>query len=244
MPAFRMLEFGRPASVPYVNTLAQGSSDRYEAEPSAGKHRRAAKSRPSSLPKDITMLKPNVLFLTLAAWSALIMPVDAQETNLWPILPATRLEAFETNVGAITIKGTTDLGSVSAASGVVSVKAKEFTDTRTGRKEHGIAVEISRGGQYRDALLIDDDELGSLLTAIDYLSKLDVSVSPLNAFDAAYTTKGGFRIAALGARRTGLVQFGVRDARVGDAPVPLSRQEMTQLWSLIDQANKLLVGLR
>ena len=122
------------------------------------------------------MLKPNVLFLTLAAWSALIMPVDAQETNLWPILPATRLEAFETNVGAITIKGTTDLGSVSAASGVVSVKAKEFTDTRTGRKEHGIAVEISRGGQYRDALLIDDDELGSLLTAIDYLSKLDVSV--------------------------------------------------------------------
>jgi len=190
------------------------------------------------------MLKPNVLFLTLAAWSALIMPVDAQETNLWPILPATRLEAFETNVGAITIKGTTDLGSVSAASGVVSVKAKEFTDTRTGRKEHGIAVEISRGGQYRDALLIDDDELGSLLTAIDYLSKLDVSVSPLNAFDAAYTTKGGFRIAALGARRTGLVQFGVRDARVGDAPVPLSRQEMTQLWSLIDQANKLLVGLR
>ncbi len=185
-----------------------------------------------------------ILSLTLMVCGPLALPSSAQETNPYPVLPATRLEACETNVGAILIKGSTDMGAVSANTGVVLVQAKEFTDTGTGRKDHGIAIDIVRPGQWREVMLIDDDELGSLLTAIDYLSKLDVSVSPLNTFDAAYTTKGGFRIAALGARRTGLVQFGVRNMHASSAPVPLSREEMTQLWSLIDQARKLLDGLR
>jgi len=59
------------------------------------------------------------------------------------------------------------------------------------------AVEIGRQGQFKDMMLIDYDELASPLNAIDYLSKLDVSVSSLNSFDAAYTTKGGFRPAQL-----------------------------------------------
>jgi hypothetical protein len=93
-------------------------------------------------------------------------------------------------------------------------------------------------------MLIDYDELPSLLAAIDYLSKVEVSVSPMETFDAAYTTKGGFRIAALGTRRTGLVQFGVRDTRNNAAPVVFSREEMTRLGSLIDQAKRQLDGLR
>ncbi|MGH7970010.1 MAG: hypothetical protein ACREIC_14915 [Limisphaerales bacterium] len=167
-----------------------------------------------------------------------------QDTNAWPWVPATKLEAFETNVSRIIIKGTTEMGAVSAPNGLVSVKCREITDPYAGAKEHGIVVEISRPEQGRDVMLIDYDELGSLLSAIDYFSKLDVSISSLNSFDAAYTTKGGFRIAALGSRRTGLVQFGVRDTRTGSAPTPLSRQEMTQLWGLIDQARKQLDALR
>jgi hypothetical protein len=128
--------------------------------------------------------------------------------------------------------------------GVVSVKAKEFTDSGTGRKEQGVAVEITQKGQFKETMLIDYDELTSLLNNIEYLSKLDVSVTALNAFDAAYTTKGSFRIVALGTKRTGLVQFGVRNARTGAAPVLLSRDEMTRLWSFIDQAKKQLDALR
>jgi hypothetical protein len=165
-------------------------------------------------------------------------------TNVSWMVPATKLEAFETNVGTLIIKGTTELGVVSTRTGVISVRCKEFTDTLTSHKEHGIAIELGTQSQFKDVMLIDYDELGSLLQAIDYMNKLDVSVSPMDAFDAAYTTKGGFRIAALGNRRTGLVQFGVRDIRINAPPMVLSRDEMTRLSSLIDQARKQLDGLR
>ena len=186
------------------------------------------------------------LILVTLFWCLLVpTTLRAQEaTNAYLIAPATKLEAFETNVGTIIIKATTDLGVVSAKTGVISVKCKEFTDTATGRKEHGLAIEIGWPGQFKDVMLIDYEELGSLLGALDYLNKVDVSVSSLDAFDAAYTTKGGFRVAALGSRRTGLVQFGVRDIRISAAPVVLSRDEMTRLSSLINQVKTQLDGLR
>ena len=193
------------------------------------------------------MKKWNIFLVTLVG-SALIWPsLHAQETNPSPILPATKLEASETNVGAIVLKATTDLGAVSTASGVVTVRYKENTDTATGHKEHGLAIELARQFPPKDTMLIDYDELASLLNAIDYLSKVDVGVTSLNSFDAAYTTKGGFRIAALGTRRTGIVQFGLRDVRVTAPPflpLPLSRDEMTRLWTLIDQAKQQLDALR
>jgi hypothetical protein len=186
----------------------------------------------------------NLYLASLVGCSLLLHPARAQETNQLFYWPTTKLEAFETNIATLIIKGTTEVGAVSTDNGVVSVKCKEMTDTAAGRKEHGIAVEISRPGQSKDVMLIDYEELAALLNAIDYLSKLDVTISALNTFDAAYTTKAGFRIAALGTRRTGLVQFGVRDVRFGAAPVPLSREEMTRLWSLIDVARKQLDALR
>ena len=162
----------------------------------------------------------------------------AQDLSNYPLAPATRLEALGTNIGILIIKGSTDVNA-----GVVSIKAKEFTDSGTGRKEQGVAVDITMKGQPKETMLIDYDELTPLLNNIDYISKVDVSVTALNTFDAAYTTRGGFRIVALGTRRTGLVQFGVRNARTGTAPVLLSREEMTRLWGFIDQAKKQLDAL-
>ena len=86
--------------------------------------------------------------------------------------------------------------------------------------------------------------MAPLANAIDYISKLDVTVTPLAAFDAAYTTRSGFRIAALGTRRTGTIQFGVRDALTGSSPVTFSRDEMTRLSGLINQAKGILDSLR
>jgi hypothetical protein len=154
------------------------------------------------------------------------------------------LEAVQTNVGTLILKGTTDVGEVSVSTGIVVVKAKEFTDLSTGRKEQGVAVDIARKDLFKQTMLIDYDELSHLLESIEYLSKLDVSVTALNAFDAAYTTQGGFRIAALGTKRTGRIQFAVRDCRTTAVPVILSREEMTRLWSFIDQAKKQLDALR
>ena len=193
-------------------------------------------------------MKNRIIFLVALSGLLFVQTfLRGQETNPPPVMALTKLEAFETNVGAIVLKATTDLGSVSTSSGVVSVRYKENTDTSTGRKEHGLAIEIARQFPPKDIMLIDDDELPSLLNAIDYLSKVDVGVTTLGSFDAAYTTKGGFRIAALGTRRTGIVQFGVRDVRTTFPllpPLPLTRDEMTRLWTLIDQAKQQLDALQ
>ena len=172
---------------------------------------------------------------------------QAQFINILPPPPMTKLESFDTNTEVVILKASTDVGSISADSGVVAVKSKEMTDTSTGHKEQGIALEITPRGQARAVLLIDFDEIPSLVAAIDYINKLDVTVTPLTSFDAAYTTKGGFRIAALGTRNTGAVQFGVRDARTSSTPstpVTFSRDQMTRLSDLINQAKSILDSLR
>jgi hypothetical protein len=189
------------------------------------------------------------LFISLGVLGLSIstMQAQAQFINILPPPPMTRLESFDTNTEVVILKASTDVGSISADSGVVAVKCKEMTDTSTGHKEQGIALEITPRGQARGVLLIDFDEIPSLVAAIDYINKLDVTVTPLTSFDAAYTTKGGFRIAALGTRNTGAVQFGVRDARLSanpSTPVTFSRDQMTRLSDLINQAKGVLDSLR
>jgi hypothetical protein len=166
----------------------------------------------------------------------------AQVTNIWPA--ATKLESFDTNISSIVVRATTEIGVLSVNTGAVSVRCREITEPSSGHRELGIALEITRRGQGKDTLLIDYDEISALLSAFDYLSKLDFSVTSLNAFDAAYTTKGGFRVASFGIRRTGAVQFAVRDARTNMPPVVLSRQDMSRLVGLVEQAKKTLDSLR
>jgi hypothetical protein len=170
----------------------------------------------------------------------------AQLTNFVVLnpLPATKLESFETNTGVVIIKGSTDLGGISSDAGDVGVRCRELTDTSTGQKEQGLSLEITPRNQARTVLQIDYDEIGPLVGAIDYITKLEVTVTPLNSFDAAYTTRGGFRIAALGTRRTGMVQFGVRDMRDAGTPVVFSRDEMTRLAALINQGRATLDSIR
>ncbi len=190
-------------------------------------------------------MRSALIFIAVVAGSLLPNASRAQDTNAAApfLIPATKLESFETNIGIVVIKATTEVGTVSANTGSVSIKCRENTDTGSGRKESGIAIEIFQRGQGKDRILIDYDELNPLLKGLDYLTKLDPSVSSLDTFDAGYNTKGGFRIAALGNRRTGSIQFAVRDIRINMSPVLFSRQEMNLFSSLMDQAKKQLDAL-
>ena len=169
---------------------------------------------------------------------------SAQETNAcWPF-PATKLEAFETNADTVIIKATAPMGAVPAHGGEVGVRCREITDVGTGRRESGIIIDLAYGGELGDTMLIDYDELGSLLDGLEYLGKLDWSVTPLPGFDAVYTTKGGFRAAAFGSRRTGNIEFAVRSARARTAPLVLSRDQLGQVRSLVQQGKAKLDSLR
>jgi hypothetical protein len=93
-------------------------------------------------------------------------------------------------------------------------------------------------------MLIDYDELDSLLDGLEYLGTLDWSVTPLPGFDAVYTTKGGFRAAAFGSRRTGSIEFAVRSIRVRTVPLVLTRDQLSQVRSLVQQGKAKLDSLR
>jgi hypothetical protein len=168
----------------------------------------------------------------------------AQETNACLPFPATKLEAFETNTGTVIIKATAPIGTVPAHGGEVGVRCREITDAGTGRRESGIVIDLNFGGELADTMLIDYDELDSLLDGLEYLGTLDWSITPLPSFDAVYTTKGGFRTAAFGSRRTGNIEFAVRSVRMRMAPLVLSRDQLGQVRSLVQQGKAKLDSLR
>jgi hypothetical protein len=170
--------------------------------------------------------------------------VNSTQAQLTNALPLTKLEAFDTNVEVVILKASSDAGSITADAGIVGVRCREITDTSTGRKEQGLSIDITSRASGKTSLLVDYDEIASLVSAIDYIGRVEVTATPLTSFDAAYTTKGGFRIAALGTRTTGTIQFGVRDARVGSVPVTFSRDEMNRLSQIINQAKGTLDSVR
>jgi hypothetical protein len=190
------------------------------------------------------MTKRTVIFSALAGANLLMGSMLAQETNVCAPLPATKLEGFETNVDTVIIKASAPIGSVPAHGGTVAVRCREITDAGTGHRESGVMIDIASAGPVEDSVSIDYDELDSLLDGLDYLSKLDWTVTPLPSFSATYTTKGGFRTAAFGSRRTGNIEFSIRSTRVLRSPLLLSRDQLAQLRSLVEQGKAKLDSLR
>ena len=184
------------------------------------------------------------IFVAVAGGSLLTAPMRAQETNACPPFPATKLEAFETNTDTVIIKATAPIGAVSAHGGGVAVRCREITDAGTGHRESGIIVDIAFDAQLEGTMLIDYDELDSLLDGLEYLGKLEWSVTSLPEFTAVYTTKGGFRADAHGSRSTGNIDFAVRSIRLIAPRLTLSRDQLGQLRSLIEQARTKLDSLR
>src|SRR5262249_53789614 len=155
------------------------------------------------------MSKYNAILIAIAGLPLFAATASAQVTNICcPMPPATRLEALETNSGVVIVKGVTLTGSLSASDGTVKVVSKLSTDA-TGRKESGIRIDISLSGLKDEKLVIDYDELDSMLRAIDSLTKLDWTVTPLSSFNAFYATKSGFRITASGLRGRGVIEYSI-----------------------------------
>jgi hypothetical protein len=170
--------------------------------------------------------------------------VRAKTTNYWPFPPQTRLEGFETNTGTLVLKATAPIGDVTTGSGELSVMCRQITDLGTGRREFGVVIAFAENSRPDEMCLIDYDELDSLEDGLDYLNKVDSTVTTLPSFEAVYTTKGGFRIGAYGDRRSGSLGFGARNIRLLAPPLRLTRAQVGQLRSVLDQARTKLDSLR
>jgi hypothetical protein len=189
----------------------------------------------------------NVILAVAAGWLLLNAVAPAQETNGCCVpAPRTRMEALEAKTGAVIVKGTMQMGAVPGKTGSVTVRCKEYTDLGTGLRDYGVAVEVKVSEQLEDTSFIDYDELDALLKGMEYISKVDFTVSSLTSFDASFTTKGGLRVAAHGSRRTGFIEASVQSqgSRFSRAGVSISMTELAQFRVLMEQAKVKLDAIR
>jgi hypothetical protein len=183
-------------------------------------------------------------FILAVCLSGFIKAATAQDTNGYSYVPTTRLESFATNTGSVVVRGSADVGVVSANTGTIALKCREASEVGSGRKEVGISLDLNHSQELRETRFIDYDELESLINALTYLNKVDWSITSLNSFDAAITTRSGFHAAAFSSRRSSAIEFAVRTAGSGNPPIVLSRDQMAELRGLLEQARTKLDSIR
>lgn len=179
----------------------------------------------------------------LGAGLLLAGPAGAQTTNAL----ATIIENFEQQTNAVIVKGFSLVGTVSVGDATIIVRSKESTDPGNNQKVYGIMVVYSGSSQPgnfapKNALVVDYDELDSLIGGMDYLAKIGYDVTPLSGFDASYATKSGLRFSAHSERRQGGILMFIR---FGDFPkIQLTTEQFNQLHNLIAQAKTALDSIK
>jgi hypothetical protein len=175
------------------------------------------------------------------AWMAVAGNLRAQDTNT----PRTNLEAFEAQTGAVIVKGTALIGTIEGQTGTVTVRCKEVTESVSGRKEHGVTIELKEGNHAVDVTTIDYEELDTFLNGLDKLGKASHAVTSLPDFDVLYTTGGGLRADVYTSnKRSGVVQVALQSSRVNRARVLLTMDQLAHFASLVQQAKSRLDQLR
>jgi hypothetical protein len=173
----------------------------------------------------------------IVAGCSLAFAARAQDTNALK----TQIGLFESQTGVVIVKGFGQVGSVSAGPAVISVRCKESTSAATGHKDYGIAV-IIESNPWREAAIVDYEELDGLLNGMDSLGKMTYNVTSLPGFEATFTTKSGLRLIAFGDKQQG----GIRTyLQYDDGPrIMLASDQWSQLASLTSQAKTKLDSLR
>ena len=154
----------------------------------------------------------------------------------------TALGVFDAQTGTVIVKSYGLIGSLSAGADLITVLCKESADVGTGQKSDGLAIELVENSLRRERILVDYDEIDSLLGSMDYLNKISDLVTPLPSFEASYSTKAGLRVVADRPRKDG----GVRTyLEYGDHQrILLSQVQLMQFYGLIQQAKTNLDSIR
>ena len=131
--------------------------------------------------------------LCCAAQGQIVTPLEEQLTNM---------EIFAARTGAVIVKGYTEVARLQGSGGSIRVVAQELTDAQTRQKIYGIMLEARHAGppERENSAVLDYEEIDSLLRALDYIIRIDHTVTRLANFEAAYRTPGGLEIMVFNGR--------------------------------------------
>jgi hypothetical protein len=184
----------------------------------------------------------NLFALLISVLAA--FPTSAQQPSSEQS-PKTKLETFSAQTGSVIIQGFTTIGVLHGEYGSVTVTAKEFTNATSGKKEHGIMIEVREAGRIEreHRSFIDFDEIEPLMKGIDYVAKVDRSATKLQEFQADYRTKGELEITTF-SNSDGSISAAVKSGRIGGATAFLKLQDLQRLRELIIASKTKLEAVR
>jgi len=103
----------------------------------------------------------------------------------------TKLEALSAQPGTVLVVGYSLLGTV-YGTGQISIDVREHRDLSKPKfVQYGVSFHIKDSGGLESTSFVDEDEIDQLMSSLDYISKIDSSVTTFRYFGAQYQTKGG-----------------------------------------------------
>lgn len=188
-------------------------------------------------------MKPLILALPLALVIAISIQAQAVGRPT-PNEAQTTLETFQAKTGVVIIKGFTRHGTMHGLGGVVEVSSREFTDAQTGKKAFGVVVEVKETGRLErsNRSYVDYDEIDSLIKGIDYIAKVDKSVTKLDSFEAQYSTKGDLSITIFNDKEG--LQIAITTGRIGGTTAYFESPYLPNFRKLITEAKSRLDVIR
>ncbi len=157
----------------------------------------------------------------------------AEETNTYP---KSRVELLEETTGTVLIRSTDDIGALPGKTGAVSVRCREVREAATNRREFGVLVTVTASDNVEDTTVVDYEELDALIRAVDYVGKVDWSITSLSHFEAGYLTRCGLKVATYSSRRSGTVEAFVLSNRLVRCRSNLTTAQFSQMRVLLEQA--------
>lgn len=175
-----------------------------------------------------------------------VLAVFSQQTTEIPKDAKTKLEIFQAKTGVVIISGFSTIGSVKGLFDTsIEVTSREFTDASNGKKEYGITIHVkdnSRKPERENISYIDYDEIDSLIKSIDYLTKIDDSITQLSNFRADYRTKDNLTFAIYNSLTARLLQsqkeilFTIQSKKIDESSATFKFETIFDIKKLIVNA--------
>jgi hypothetical protein len=154
--------------------------------------------------------------------------------------PRNKLEEYESRVASILIQGQTWTGTLRVQNGTARVEAIEIRDTHDQTRATGVIIVISSsepaGSPPEIRVLIDYDEIDSLINAFDTIVKASDSITKLGHFETRYRTQGDFEIMAFKEVAGGALAAAVEGGFYDRKRLFMSLDDLTKLRWMIAQA--------
>jgi hypothetical protein len=126
----------------------------------------------------------------------------------------------------------------------IEVEPREFLDASTGKREYGVTVQVRETARLEreNTSYVDFDEIESLLKGLDYIAKIDGSVTKLERFEASYRTRGDLEITAFA--ESGGARGAISSGKIGRVDAFVDSQTLAKFRDALAAAKQRLESIR